>query len=302
VRHPIPSLPQTLEDFGYTTIAIQTGPKYYYDYERVYGLLGFDRVVWLSELPGVELAARGRWPSDKAVVEAIIQASQEVRPFFAFAFPSSTHSPYNTGTYKDSDLEVLDPALSDSTGEVKEYINALRVADREIGVLTEYFRNQADPTIIAIFGDHWPPLSTNALHAFSMKLSGMSKTEKARMLHRVPLLIWANFDIPREEKQLSINALPSYLLEKMGLSPSGFLAVSNAVRRKVPVLARYVQRADGKILARDSLRDEERAVVEDYRLLQYDLLLGKQYSLRDSASGWKPSDGASSASNQLRTP
>jgi hypothetical protein len=130
-----------------------------------------------------------------------------------------------------------------------------------------------------------------------MKLSGMSKAEQARMIHRVPLLLWANFDLPREEKELSINALPSYLLEKMRIPPAGFLAVADAVRLKAPVLASYVQGADGTMWERDSLPGEERAVVEDYWLLQYDLLLGKQYSLRDSVSGRKPSDRTSSASN-----
>jgi hypothetical protein len=285
---------------GYATIAIQADPKNYYDRERVYDLLGFDKVVWLNPedgVPGVERAARGWWPSDKAVVEAVIQASQGVHPFFAFAFPSSTHSPYNWGTYRDSDLDVLDPPSSDKIGEVKEYINALRVADQAIGTLIQYFRRQPDPTIIAIFGDHLPPLSEHALHTFSRNLSGMSTAEQARMIHRVPLLVWANFALPREEKELSINALPSYLLEKMRIPPPGFLAVTDAVRLKVPVLTSYVQGANGNMWDRDSLPSEERAVVEDYQLLQYDLLLGKQYSLHDSVSGWKPSDGARSASN-----
>jgi phosphoglycerol transferase MdoB-like AlkP superfamily enzyme len=299
LRHPIPSLPRALSSLGYATIAIQADPKYYFDRERVYDLLGFDKVVWLNadEVPDVERAARGRWTSDMAIVEAVIQASQGARPFFAFAFPSSTHSPYNVGTYRESDLDVLDLPSSDKVGEVKEYINALRVADRAIGTLIQYFRGQPDPTIIAIFGDHLPPLSEHALQTFSRNLSGMSKAEQARMTHRVPLLVWANFDLPREEKELSINALPSYLLEKMQIPPPGFLVVTDAVRLKVPVLASYVQGADGNMWDRDSLPGEERAVVEDYRLLQYDLLLGKQYSLRDSVSGWKPSNGASSASH-----
>lgn len=298
LRRPIPSLPLALRSLGYTTIAIQADPKYYFDRERVYGLLGFDRMVWLNEVPGIERAARG-WspPSDNAVVEAVIQASQESHPFFAFAFPSSTHSPYNWGTYRDSDLDVVDLPSSDKVGEVKEYINALRVADQAIGTLIQYFRRQPDPTIIAIFGDHLPPLSENALHTFYKNRSGMSKTEQARMIHRVPLLVWANFDLPREEKELSINALPSYLLEKMRIPPPGFLAVSDAVRLKVPVLASYVPGANGNMWYRDSLPGEERAVIEDYRLLQYDLLLGQQYSLRDSVSGRKPADRARSASN-----
>jgi phosphoglycerol transferase MdoB-like AlkP superfamily enzyme len=292
LRHAIPSLPSTLRSLGYATTAVQADPKHYYERERAYRLLGFDSVVWLGDAPDVELAPRGWWPSDNAVVEAVIQASREARPAFVFAFPSSTHFPYNFGTYSDSDLDVLDVTSRDAAREVKEYINTLRVADRAIGTLVEYFRRQPDSTIIAVLGDHLPPLSEEALGTFLSNLSGMSEPERARMRRRVPLLVWANFVLPREEKELSINALPSYLLEKMGIHAPGFLAVSDAVRRKVPVLASYVQGADGRIWNRDSLPDDERNLVADYRLLQHDLLFGKRYSLRDSASRERSCSGA----------
>jgi phosphoglycerol transferase MdoB-like AlkP superfamily enzyme len=187
---------------------------------------------------------------------------------------------------------VLDTPSRDAAGEVKEYINTLRVADHAIGTLIEYFRRQPDSTIIAVLGDHLPPLPEGALRTFFLNLSGMSEPERARMRRRVPLLVWANFALPRDEPELSINALPSYLLEKMGIRPLGFLAVSDAVRRKVPVLASYAQGADGRIWNRDSLPGDERNLVEDYRLLQYDLLLGKRYSLRDSLSKARPCGGA----------
>jgi hypothetical protein len=266
---------------GYATIAIQADAKYYYNRERVYDVLGFERVVWLNDTPGVERAARAGWPSDQAVVEAVIQASRGPHPFFAFAFPSSTHSPYSSGTYRDSDLDVLDPPSSDTVGEVKEYVNTLRVADQAIGALIEYFRRQPDSTIIAIVGDHLAPLSGNALGTFFTQLSGLSEAEQARRTRRVPLVVWANFRLPQEEGELSLNALPSYLLAMMQIPPPGFLAVTDEVRLRIPVLASYVQGADGEIWSWESLPAEERALMEDYRLLQYDLLLGKQYALRD---------------------
>jgi len=284
LRHPIPSLPSALRRLGYVTTAVQADPKHFFERERAYRLLGFDRVVWLGDAPDVERAPRGWWPSDRAVVEAVIEASRGAHPVFVFAFPSSTHFPYNRGTYRHSDLDVLDVPSWDAVGEVKEYINTLRVADQAIGTLVEYFRRRPDSTVIAVLGDHLPPLPEGALRTFFSHESGMSKHARARMRRRVPLLVWANFALPREENELSINALPSYLLGKMGISPLGFLAVSDAVRHKVPVLASYAQGADGRIWNRDSLPGDERNLVEDYRLLQYDLLLGKRYSLRDSAS------------------
>jgi hypothetical protein len=101
----------------------------------------------------------------------------------------------------------------------------------------------------------------------------------------VPLLIWTNFDLPPEAPELSTNALPSYLLEKMGIPPSGFSAVTDAVRRRVPVLARYAGGNARRMGDRDAPPSREPAVIDDYRLFQYDLLLGRRYSLSDSSFG-----------------
>jgi hypothetical protein len=46
--------------------------------------------------------------------------------------------------------------VGDTAGEVKEYVNALHVADEAIGTLIEYFRCDR-LTIIAIVGDHVAP-------------------------------------------------------------------------------------------------------------------------------------------------
>jgi hypothetical protein len=119
----------------------------------------------------------------------------------------------------------------------------------------------------------------------------MTQPERSRMRRRVPLLVWANFTLPHEERELSAHALPSYLLQTMGIAPRGLLGVSDVVRRRIPVLASYAQGSDGRLWQLDSLPDEERSLVEDYRLLQYDLLLGRQYSLRGPDTSDSPCRG-----------
>ncbi len=126
--------------------------------------------------------------------------------------------------------------------------------------------------MIAFIGDHLPPLSGEALRSFNVNMRGMSKNGKEMKRRSVPLLIWTNFDLPREKVNISMNALPSYLLEKMKIMPQGFLAATDAMRLKFPVLSGgYARGTDG--------------LVDDYQMLQYDLLVGKQYSLRSSSVG-----------------
>ncbi len=98
LRHPIPSLPRALKEAGYRGTAIQVDPKYFFARENAYHLLGFDDVRWLDESPGIQRATRNSWPSDAAVVDAILDVSRQAEPFFIFAFPASTHAPYNQET------------------------------------------------------------------------------------------------------------------------------------------------------------------------------------------------------------
>jgi hypothetical protein len=284
LKRAFPSLPSTLRSLGYATTVVRADPRYFYNHETAYRLLGFDQVSWLDESPGVERGPRGLWPTDQAVANAVIQAAEKAHPFFVLAFASSTHSPYNFGVYKDSGLDVLDAPTRDAAAEVKEYINALRVADNVIGRMVEHFRDQPDSTIIAVLGDHLPPLTDSPLRTFFSRVSVVPGPERAMMRRRVPLLIWANFGLPREQKELSTNALPSYLLEKMRIPPTGFLALSDTVGRRLSIIRGYAKAPDGMAWSWDSLPSNERSLMSDYQLLQYDLLLGKQYSLRTGSS------------------
>jgi hypothetical protein len=279
IRRPLSSLPRVLRDRGYATVAIQADPRYYYDRERVYPLLGFESTVWLHGARGVQRAQRGRWPSDDAVVDAVIAASRQARPFFVFAFPSSTHAPYNTGVYAGSALDVAGAPSAAANAEVKEYVNAIRVADRAIGRLVEHFRGEKDSTIVVVLGDHLPPLTAEAYSVFSDRLKQMSAPERDRAARRVPLVVWANFELPTEEKTLSVNLLPPYLLEKLGVPRAGLFAVTDSVRRLLPVVSALLQGMDGRLWPRTMVPAAFEGILHDYQLVQYDFLLGEQFAL-----------------------
>ena len=279
VRSPLPALARTLQGHGYATVAVQADPRYYYDRERVYPLLGFDRSVWLHEAK-VPQADRGGWPSDEVLVDSVIAATSRSHPAFVFGFPSSTHSPYNVGTYASSALDVTDAPNAAVRAEVKEYINAERVADRAIGRLVEHFRSVPDSTIVVVFGDHLPPLSEAARERLSNRVSRLGEVEQTRETRRVPLLVWANFKLPHSEPTLSVNLLAPFLLQEMGIARTGLLAVTDSLRRVFPVVSAVVESSDGRLWPRDGVPPALRRPIDDYRVIQYDLLLGRRFAER----------------------
>jgi hypothetical protein len=278
VRGPLGALPRVLNDLGYATTSVQADPRYYYDRERVYPLLGFDRSLWLHDEPVKDPAPRGWWPSDNSIVDAVIEESERSRPFFVFAFPSSTHSPYDEGAYARSDLSVLDAPTRDAAAEVQEYVNAVRTADSAIGRMIEHFRGRPDSVIVAIMGDHLPPLSSATYALFNQRIARLPASEQARAARAVPLFVWANFTLPPGELTLSANMLPGYLLERMGAPADLLFAVTDSVRRTLPVVSAVVQDTAGGLWLRDSVPPALSPLIGDYRLVQYDLLLGKRFA------------------------
>jgi phosphoglycerol transferase MdoB-like AlkP superfamily enzyme len=277
LRTPVQSLPRALHALGYVSTAVQADPRYYYDRERVYPLLGFDDVRCLHDTPGVERAERGNWPSDDAIVDAVIEASDAAQRSFVFAFPSTTHSPYDFGTYRTSDLRPVGVAANRTAAELQEYANAVQVADRAIARLVDHFRARPDSTILVVLGDHLPPLSAGALGAFSERIARGSDAERTLARRRVPLLVWTRFDVPPAEITLGVPMIASLVLDLIGAPRTGVFAVSDSIRRVLPVAGAVVQDATGRIWPRDSVPAPARGLLDDYWLTVYAELFGKSH-------------------------
>jgi hypothetical protein len=95
---------------------------------------------------------------------------------------------------------------------------------------------------------------------------------------RVPLLIWSNFEGKRPDIVRSTNFLCAEVLSRIGIEPSGFLALNDALRSRLAVMANgCLQTTDGKLITWGSAPQPLLHLLEDSRLLQYDMVLGEQY-------------------------
>jgi phosphoglycerol transferase MdoB-like AlkP superfamily enzyme len=221
---------------------------------------------------------RRRGPSDEAVVDTIISLSNEATPFFVFAFPNSTHSPYEEDVYLRSDLDVTTSLPPPAHQELKTYINTLRTADRAMGRLLAHFARSKQKTIIVIAGDHQPPLAyRDALPSLAgFDPAHPRETEWHR--RKVPLVVWTNWDQTKDDLLCSLNFLPTFLLSRMEIAPQGFLAVNESVRTQLDILSRHIQSRPDRGGPADVFSAGSSREVLDYQLLQYDLLLGNAYA------------------------
>jgi hypothetical protein len=64
----------------------------------------------------------------------------------------------------------------------------------------------------------------------------------------------------------------------MGAPADLLFAVTDSVRRTLPVVSAVVQDTAGGLWLRDSVPPALSPLIGDYRLVQYDLLLGKRFA------------------------
>lgn len=136
--------------------------------------------------------------------------------------------------------------------------------------------------------DHRPPFEHSwEIYAASGCLTE-STGDRLPEARKIPLLIWSNFASKGPDIVCSANFLATELFSRIGIAPSGFLALNDALRRQLRVLSpNCIQTQDGRLLSVEALPNAAAHLLEDYRVLEYDLLLGKQYGLH---SLWKLSE------------
>lgn len=279
IRRRIPSLPCLLRDSGYSTVAIQADPIEFFNRSEVYEHLCFERIGWLYENPQIPRSITGAAPSDEAVVDAIVAEVEAAHPAFVFAFPSSTHHPYRRNHFVDSRLDLVNPSASVGAQELKYYVNALQVADAAVKKLVDHFAASEREVVIAILGDHLPPLSAEALAGFYQSLpEDVQPLDRMLRERRVPIVVWSNFEREREDLYLSLNLLAPYLLGEIGIEPAGFLGFVDQFRRNVTLLSNHVAGSEDTRWSEEAMIPERyRVLIDDYRLLQHDALFGGAY-------------------------
>jgi hypothetical protein len=282
VSRPLPALPRFFSERKYHVSALHVDTLGFFNYVEVYRDFGFSDARSIRSRPGVQLDAAGRVPSDESLVDFVTEVSRESKPFFLFAFTNATHLPYNYSAYLRSDLDVVDPLPQPIHDEVKTYVNALRTTDRAIEKLIQFFERSSDPVVVVILGDHLPGLSAEAM-AQSEVARAKSYVDGLALSHRCPVVLWSNTGVAKRNFDLSFNFLGQRILAEMGIEPTGVWRTNAGMASRYPVLSKFVQTSDGQRFLPADLPPADAREIEEYGLVQYDILFGRQYALKERA-------------------
>jgi phosphoglycerol transferase MdoB-like AlkP superfamily enzyme len=282
VTRDSPSLPRALHAYGYRTFAVFADPPYLFNRKAVLSHLGFDRWSFPAEDLQTPRGPEKEFAADDVIADAAIAAGREGSPYFIFAFTGGSHFPWDYSDYEDSSLDLVGPMPEPSRSHLKTYINSLNVADRSLQKLIDYFKNVDQKTAILVMGDHLPAL---AEIYDQTGFFNVPRPDQIRKRYQTKAVLWCNWPAAKEDFTCSSNFIAVRLLRFMELEASGNLALNAEVGSRFSVLSQYVNTADGRFFSPQAANLPFKQLLDDYRLIQYDLLKGRQYAL--SISGWQ---------------
>lgn len=270
IRSDMNSIVRLYRQNGYTTVGIHPNTQTFYNRKDVYNFLGFQETVFEENIENPE--KKGGSISDNEFANQIIrQFEKNNGKKFIFGVTMQNHMPYTNKTYEQYDIDVISSMLDEKRKkELRNYVQGVYDGDKMYMKLVEYLKRTKEPTILIMFGDHLPFLDKYSLY----KESNFTSLE----YYETPYIIWSNYN--SDYSEISNYISPSYLsmniLGKCEIDLPWYLKSFRRLYENYPVFNNQnVVTAEGKILEKDDV--EYRDIVNDCRILQYDLLIKKKH-------------------------
>ena len=284
LRGPMTTYVSHYQDAGYRTIALHPFTERFYMRHMAYPLLGFDKFLGyeqLTQLFDFEYDMIGN-VTDISFFESmryyLDAALDDNEPIFMFAITMQNHQPFPPVPAEDIRIQVTSDMLSDAVlSSVKSFTHGLADADTMLGMLVDYIDNRDRPTIMLFFGDHLPNLGGH-LAAFTqtgLLTPGELHTPEARaIMYSTPFIIYANRELapilPNLDNHISTYYLLSIMAYQTGFHRTPYMNLLLDYFRRIPFHNARLHLPE---------TDENRSLANIKRLITYDRLVGRGYSV-----------------------
>lgn len=241
-------------------------------------MLGFDKFNAQDTMENVEVD--GDYISDLSMSKEIIaELEKQKKPTFVHAVTMQNHFPFTEGRFGENQIEISGLENEESKAELETYTEGLRRSDEALQYLIEELDNLDRPTLLVFFGDHLPSLGTNkSLYKETGYITNEKTPSERLAMAQTPLLMYANFDMPNDNLGLvSPIYFSNLVFDYAGLNKVPFYQFLSKLYGEIPVLRDELKIGkDGEAIK--SLTEKQKEMLKQYEFIQYDLLIGKQYS------------------------
>lgn len=269
------------KDNGYETLALHSYTATSYNRPEVFDLLSIDTFLSEKELKAADPSSyyTEGYMSDESFYEAITKNLNDSTQL-VHAMSMQNHFPYDIdrkGELKDS--ENLLENIDDITNGVQlaTYARGVKKTDDDLAKLIDSLQTIDKEIYVVLYGDHLPALDKEFYDANTITSNDNQNIAK----FSTPYFIWNNKDNQVETQDI-IN--PEFLTlqahEASDTIYTDFQRFAYDLSQKLPAFdlntASYF--VEGKEITESQLSPDTKAMLDDYRLIMYDLLSGDQYA------------------------
>ncbi|GFH42411.1 hypothetical protein Hs30E_09620 [Lactococcus hodotermopsidis] len=215
--------------------------------------------------------------SDEGVYDEALRNMDEGNQFFHL-ITLQNHMPYNEGNYDEPDISVKNSTLSDDTlTQLQTYTQGIMITDTATQNFLAQLEQLNKKIAVVFWGDHLPGIyqgNKEFVKNFTMNKS-----------HLTDYFIWSNYQTEMVKKEvIAPYNFTSLLLEKTNSYVSPYYAFETELLNKVPAIEMSDVIEDNQKVTAESkyqFSKEQKQLLKDYKLIQYDLTNGKQYLSKD---------------------
>lgn len=255
-----------LSDYGYTTTALHDNTGGFYDRNKVFSRLGFDSFVSIEYIEKYEKNPIG-WVKDKCLTDEIVGILDSTgTPDYIYTISVQGHGDYPENTDGlDLPVKVTNNDVTGNPNGFEYYVNQTHEMDAFVAELIDALSKRDEKTILVIYGDHLP--------TFDITDDDLKNGD----IYQTQYVIWNNYNLQIENKDLQAYQLSAYLMKNLGMKGG------------------VISRLHMSHFDKEDKEDNEE-YLSNLKLLEYDILYGNcqayegvnPYKITNMKMGYKP--------------
>ena len=255
--------------------AVHTYNASLYKRKDVFRKFGFEHFFYDGSNPDLtykETIENSEYISDESAYQEVLDIlhSGYDSNLFVLLTTMQNHIPYESGQYTNQ-FQVLNEIDEQKKSKIETYIQGLHYTDVATKNFIEEIKQIDKPITVLFFGDHLP---SDIFDYFA------EENNDDLAFYKTDYFIYSNF----EQKVLnypvvSPNVMSSIVLEQLNITLSPYYVMLDEVKKTIPVIRWGEYLLDEFFVYEDEFPESAQELVNDYRMIQYDINAGEQYSI-----------------------
>lgn len=258
-------------------IAVHSYNANLYRRKEVFEKFGFETFIYEGGNPDLTYKERkedGHYISDESAYQEVLDFVNNEKDgnLFIQLTTMQNHGPYEKNQYENQ-FEVLNELNEDVKLRIETYIQGLYYTDLATQNFIENIEAIDKSITVLFFGDHLP---SEVFEHFD------ERNGEDLEFYETDYFIYSNFETDTlDYPVVSPNNMSSIVHEQLNVQSTPYTILLDELKRTLPVIrwGGYLYEPNEEYVFEDELPESARELVEDYRMIQYDINAGEQYAV-----------------------